>query len=299
MTTSTPSSTRRLGAARILSLLLLAGCSAGTLTEPPFPGPFAAAGGGSGPTIRAADPDTGFRNTTIDVRVLGSGFDNGSKATWALAGDTTFATTNVKTNSTRFVKSGELVANITIGATAPLALFDVVVVTSSGRKGIGIEKFTVKLVGQTSYGITFQQGIESDPAHPFFSPAKTGDPFGIGGAVTGSVYLSFPAGGGGVTAVCDADGSGLGATTASWGAYGGIWTGGIKASQGHVSFVATRENGSGYLNLVVRTAAVSSNGNLTITFTNVRGLVAANSTPNGGPKDPQDRCLTFSITATP
>ena len=66
-----------------------------------------------------------------------------------------------------------------------------------------------------------------------------------------------------------------------------------------MSYLASRESGGGYLNLVVNAPAVKSNGNLTLTFTDVRGLVAANSTPDGGASDPQDRCLTFSVTATP
>ena len=168
MTSSPAASTRRFGAMRILSLLVLSGCAAETPTSPVVPGPnFAQGGGSGGPTVRAAVPDTGLRSTTVDVRVLGSGFDNGSRAVWALAGDTAFATTKITTNSTRFVKAGELVANITIAGDAPLAAFDIMVVTAGGKKGIGIEKFTVKLGGQTLYGITFQQGIENDPVNPF------------------------------------------------------------------------------------------------------------------------------------
>ena len=148
MTSSPPASARRFGAVGILSILLLSSCASDTATAPLTQGPAFAKGGGSGPTVRAADPDTGVRNTTIDVRVLGSGFDNGSKATWALAGDTANATTRITTNSTRFMKSGELVANITIAADAPLALFDIVVVTTGGKKGIGIEQFTVKATDQ-------------------------------------------------------------------------------------------------------------------------------------------------------
>lgn len=293
---------RRFGAERILSLLVLAACTAESPTSPPLREPDFAKGGGSGPTVRSTDPDTGLRNTTLDVRVLGSGFDNGSRATWALAGDTAIATTKVKTNSTRFVSSGELVANITIAADAPLALFDVVVITLAGKKGIGIEKFAVKETGQTLYGMTFQSGLESDVSHPFSTSAKTGDPFAS--PVSGNpVYLTIPAAAGGVTAVCDADGSHLGATNGSWGAYAGTWKGGfslsVKSGRYHLSFVASRDAGGGYLNLVVNAPAVKSNGNRTLTFTNARGLVAANSTPNGGPMDPQDRCLTFSITATP
>jgi hypothetical protein len=143
MTSSLAASTRRFGAMRILSILVLSGCVAEAPTSP-LPN-FAQSGASGGPTVRSADPDTGLRSTTVDVRVLGSGFDNGSRAVWALAGDTAFATTKITTNSTRFVKAGELVANITIAGDAPLAAFDIMVVTAGGKKGIGIEKFTVKL----------------------------------------------------------------------------------------------------------------------------------------------------------
>jgi hypothetical protein len=52
--------------------------------------------------------------------------------------------------------------------------------------------------------------------------------------------------------------------------------------------------------LVINATGVKSNNNLTLSFTNVRGLVSAGSTTDGsGTVDSQDRCLTFSITATP
>jgi uncharacterized membrane protein len=47
------------------------------------------------------------------------------------------------TNSTQFVSSTELVANITIAPDAPLASYDVIVTTSSGKGGIGTELFVV------------------------------------------------------------------------------------------------------------------------------------------------------------
>jgi uncharacterized membrane protein len=49
----------------------------------------------------------------------------------------------VRTNSTTFVSSKELRANITIDADAPTELYDVIVRTSGGKRGIGIEKFAV------------------------------------------------------------------------------------------------------------------------------------------------------------
>jgi len=155
---------------------------------------------------------------------------------------------------------------------------------------------------QTLYAFTFQGGIQNDLAHPFSAMAKTNDPFA--GSVSGDpVYLFLPAATGGNLSVCDNDGSGLGATTAGWGGYVGVWKGNFsisaKGGKYHFAYRATREDGTGLLWLVVNRPAVKSNGNLTLTFTDVRGLVSAYSTPDGGPYDPQDRCLTFSITATP
>jgi alpha-tubulin suppressor-like RCC1 family protein len=51
---------------------------------------------------------------------------------------------DVATNSTRFVSSGELVANITIAVSASVGFYDIVVTTSKGKKGIGSELFAVK-----------------------------------------------------------------------------------------------------------------------------------------------------------
>ena len=189
MTSSRPASARRFSAARIVSLLVLSGCAAEVPTAPPVQEPTFAKGGGNGPTVRAANPDTGLRNTTIDVRVLGSGFDNGSKATWALAGDTANATTRITTNSTRFVKSGELVANITIAADAPLALFDIVVVAAGGKKGIGIEMFAVKDSDRTDpYSAQFDDGagylLRSDNGAAYVD----GSPDFAGSCVGSSVF---------------------------------------------------------------------------------------------------------------
>ena len=174
--------------------------------------------------------------------------------------------------------------------------------TPTAPVSLGEAPLFARAGGQTSYGITFQQGIQSDATHPFTVLAKTGDPFS-GSVGSNPVYLSIPGTTGGDASVCAQDGSGLGATTASWGGYAGIWKGDFsispKGGTYHVAYRATREDGIGMLWLVVNSAAVKSNGNLTLSFTNVRGLVSAYSTPDGGPYDPQDRCLSFSVTATP
>ncbi|MFQ5680349.1 MAG: hypothetical protein ACE5HP_12930 [Gemmatimonadota bacterium] len=99
-------------------------------------------GGGGGDTVlvKAVDPDTVTKDTTLDVAVLGENFERGSEVSWELAGE---PTTAVKTNNTRFVKSTKLIANITVAKDAPEAAFDALVITPKGRRGIGIELLNV------------------------------------------------------------------------------------------------------------------------------------------------------------
>jgi hypothetical protein len=94
------------------------------------------------PTVTATAPDTAVQDTTLDVQVSGSGFDVGSTAQWLLAG---VADTTVRTNSTRYVSTRSLVANITIAKNAVPSKYDVAVTTSTGKKGIGTELFVIQL----------------------------------------------------------------------------------------------------------------------------------------------------------
>lgn len=98
-------------------------------------------GGGSDPTVDGVDPVSAPQDTTLDVRVFGSNFDDGSSVALLLDGSTT---KKVKTNATTFVSATELVANITIDADAEPDLYDVQVTTSRGKKGIGIEMFEIE-----------------------------------------------------------------------------------------------------------------------------------------------------------
>ena len=130
------------GAAAVV-LLVSGGCGGGesSLTSPPDVGQ----GGLTDPTVTSTVPSFAPRNTTLDVAVQGSSYDPGSRAVWALHGDTAFTATKIRTNRTTFVSDKELVANITIAADASPTSYDVVVVTSRGKKGIGIELFAVTL----------------------------------------------------------------------------------------------------------------------------------------------------------
>ena len=96
------------------------------------------------PTVTAALPSEAPRDTTLDVQITGSGFDKGSNASFTLNG---VVDARVRVNSTRYVKATQLIANVTIAADAVAQLYDVAVVTSTGKKGIGTELFTVALRG--------------------------------------------------------------------------------------------------------------------------------------------------------
>jgi probable HAF family extracellular repeat protein len=96
-------------------------------------------------TVSSVSPTSSFQDVTIDVRVLGSGFEPRARAVWALGADTSFATTGIRTNSTTFVGASELLANISIRPDAPAASFSVLVVSAAGRGSTGNVPFDVKL----------------------------------------------------------------------------------------------------------------------------------------------------------
>src|SRR5688500_934361 len=93
-----------------------------------------------GPVVSSTVPSSGARGTTLDVRILGSGFDAGSTAQWAIDG---VPSSKVVINSPTYISAKELRANITIAGDADLALYDVIVMSKGGKGGIGTETFEV------------------------------------------------------------------------------------------------------------------------------------------------------------
>ena len=67
----------------------------------------------SAPIVTSTLPSEATRDTTLDVQITGSGFDNGSRASFERNG---LVDARVRVNSTRFVKSTTIVANVTIAA---------------------------------------------------------------------------------------------------------------------------------------------------------------------------------------
>ena len=110
--------------------------------------------------VNAADPPSSEQGTiNLNVKVTGKGFKNGAKAKWFVTGTTDPG--GVTVNSTAFVSSTELTANITVSDTAVIANFDIQVLNSDGRGGKGTELFAVTAKGQA--------------ACPALQPAPTSD----------------------------------------------------------------------------------------------------------------------------
>jgi hypothetical protein len=99
-------------------------------------------GGGSGltPVVNATDPSSAPQDVRLDVRVLGSNFDDGSTVRFLLNGK---GTTTIVVNGTSYVSAGELRADVTVSLDAIVDRYDVEVTSRGGKKGIGIEKFEV------------------------------------------------------------------------------------------------------------------------------------------------------------
>ncbi len=133
------------------SLFFVVAWLAACVDTPPalldLPAVGAAKGGGKPLKVNEADPPYGDQGTvSLDVRVLGSGFDDGSpgppQVTWLLDGDPT----GVTTNSVAFGNDPdrELLTNITIAEDARLDLWDIEVTTRRGKKGMGMDRFEVR-----------------------------------------------------------------------------------------------------------------------------------------------------------
>jgi len=96
--------------------------------------------GGTTPTVTATNPPYGHRGDAgLVVGITGTGFAPGAVASWERNGG---PDPKVTVNSTRYISSTQLEANITIAPDATVSLYDVAV-TANGKKGIGTERFEV------------------------------------------------------------------------------------------------------------------------------------------------------------
>jgi probable HAF family extracellular repeat protein len=129
--------TRITGTALLMLAALTGACGE---TDAPTAPQIQAAKGGATPVVGSVSPDSAKRGLNLDITVSGSGFDRGSVVDLERQGA---AAAGITTNSTTFLSSTKLIANITIAADADTGQYDVAVMTTGGRKGVGIELLTV------------------------------------------------------------------------------------------------------------------------------------------------------------
>ena len=186
------------------------------------------------PTVSAANPAAARQGTvTLDVQITGSGFDDGSQASWQLNGVTY---PKIVVNNTKFVSSTSVIANITVALDAAAVTYDIAVVTRTGKKGIGAEMFTVTyavpIPGMTEGRAINDAGqiagyngtaiVLSDPSFGIVPVASGGEVYDVdrnGRTVTGKdaagdpVIWSSPTGAGGPWATIKLPSLGAGGTT--------------------------------------------------------------------------------------
>jgi len=105
--------------------------------------------------VSAADPMAAEQGTiNLNIKVTGKGFKNGAQAKWFVTGTTNPG--GVTVNSTTFVSSSEVTANITVADTATIANFDIQILNSDGRGGKGTELFAVTAKGASPNLCTLQ-----------------------------------------------------------------------------------------------------------------------------------------------
>jgi uncharacterized protein YcfL len=183
-----------------LAAILILACSSDPSSPDRAPSSVRFARSTSDVVVSSTAPDSATQDTTVDVTIGGSGFTSDMVATWALAGVSD--PTQVRTNSTRYVNSRTLVANITISATATTGSWDVQV-SSKSKGGIGTELFTVKtrhVSTDTKPSVVWMDSVNVAPSNqtPAWEAAlitgdyrdRTGSPL-TGRGVSGEYYFNF------------------------------------------------------------------------------------------------------------
>lgn len=92
-------------------------------------------------SLSSVAPDSGALSTTLDVKVNGNGFADGMVVIWQRSGVPDAA--QIRTNSTRWVSSKQMIANITISSSAISGDWDVALYMG-GKTGIGSEMAELK-----------------------------------------------------------------------------------------------------------------------------------------------------------
>jgi hypothetical protein len=120
-------------------------------------------------SVTSASPSSAAQGTVnLNITVNGKGFKRNATAQWFLTGTTNPG--GVTVNSTAFVSSSELTANISVDSNAVVSGYDIVVTNTNASTGKGTELFSV-LSSNSSAGnlsmtiVDFPSGFTPDVTH--------------------------------------------------------------------------------------------------------------------------------------
>lgn len=139
-------------------------------------------------TVTATNPNTAPQGTIgLNVTITGSGYSKGAKAQFFISGTTDPG--GVTVNSTSYVSSSQLTANVTVSTTAYTGGFDVQV-TSGTRTGKGTDMFTVTTNG-SSGGCVTKGPAAGWTQVALLNPATNGTPLYTAGALGTAVAVQL------------------------------------------------------------------------------------------------------------
>jgi hypothetical protein len=98
------------------------------------------------PVVDATDPPDAPQDTALTVLVLGANFDRGSEVDFGeeVSEDVFVPSEKVRATRVKYINQNRLEAEVLIDVDAEVRLYDVMVTTSRGKKGIGTERFQVR-----------------------------------------------------------------------------------------------------------------------------------------------------------
>lgn len=149
----------------------------------------------SAPQVNAAEPNSAPPDVTLDVRVIGTGFVDGSAVEFLLAGK---STPKIVTDSSTWIDPENIIASITISADADVALYDIAVRPPRGKSGIGTELFSVQQSGGngnpslTPLTVVIEAGTISSDGDGSYSDGDAGVQAFIGTAGTFRFLVGDP-----------------------------------------------------------------------------------------------------------
>ncbi len=140
-------------------------------------------------TVTSANPNNAAQDTiNLNVLINGKGFKKGALAKFFISGTTDSG--GVSVNSTTFINSGQLNANINVAGNAAVTSFDIVVALTDGRSGKGTQLFNVTVKGSAICSPT--PVLASVTSCYLMAPGCLDATFGVNGKVLTNTSGSVP-----------------------------------------------------------------------------------------------------------